>query len=152
MAISNVTTQKLATREPIFEKEYETTISEMGQNFGDFYKTLRNEKMSPVGTLTCTYLSEPDADLKNPLKYMISIQVKDATSATKSYKSQMTVKVVVKGAYNQISEGYKILSDYIVEKELEVVGPPFEIYTKGPKLGFLMIGLETEIHFPIKQF
>jgi effector-binding domain-containing protein len=58
----------------------------------------------------------------------------------------------VKGSYSQFEAAYKALSDFATGRGYEIVGPPREVYTRGPFLGMTFIPtMVTDIYFPIKE-
>jgi effector-binding domain-containing protein len=152
MAISEVVRVKVEAKRPIYELEYESPINQIGYNIGQFFKSLRTKKLRPTGALMCTYLSEPDEKLEKPLKYMMALTVsEERVGVTTEYAQHDALKITVNGSYKQISNAYQIIGGYIAKHNIEVTSPPYELYVKGPKLGFLMLGLVTEIYFPISK-
>ena len=150
MAISEITKVEVPELNSIYEKEFESDIKEMGKNFRSFFKELRNNKLIPAGKISTTYLSEPEKVINNVWKYKISMPVKGNKELLVDYKPHSAIKLVVTGSYKQFTAAYDKMNKYIKENNIDVMAPPYETYVKGPKLGFIMVGLESEIYFPIK--
>ncbi len=150
MAISNVSEVMVEAIGPMFEKEYESHVKDMGKSFGNFFATLRREKLKPKGVMMCTYLTDPDEVDDDKWRYKIAVKVDRETENTVVYPEHKALKLTVTGSYSQFEEAYKKIGYYIESNGDEVVAPPYEVYVKGPKLGFIMLGLVSEVRFPVK--
>lgn len=150
MAISRIKPVMRLGMKPIYEKEYNTTIKEISSNIGNFFYTIKKQGLKAVGPVIVTYKDEVN-DLSKKTKHLVAVLVNKQTDVTKSYKPHEALKIKVKGSYKQLPLAYDKMIKHIERKKYILAGKPYEVYVSGPKLGFLMIGLETDIYFPIKK-
>jgi len=54
-----------------------------------------------------------------------------------------------RGGYDTIGESYRRVIEWIDREGYRIIGPPREIYLKGPESGEAPSGYQTEIQFPI---
>ncbi len=125
---------------------YKGRYDEMGHYIAELFKVVKGAASGPVMALyhDDSY-QEEDADIEVcvPVKKMVA--GKDVTTITlEGGKYLSTIHI---GAYEDLSDAYKAMTDYVNEKGIISCVPSREIYLKGP--GMLLKGnpqkYETEI-------
>ena len=130
------------------------TMKSMGKYIGKLFGALRKEKLKFGGTVFCVYYEVPEdgqpCDFEMGLSIKGNIPTDNANIKTIGGMKCLTIQH--KGSYSKLKSSYDFMRNYVKENKIDIVGAPFEIYTKGPFLGIIMIPafLVTDIYFPIK--
>jgi effector-binding domain-containing protein len=97
---------------------------------------------------------EEDADIEScfPVREGKEIKTSEGISI-RTLRGGKVVSIVHQGPYEQLGRSYEKITAHLKAKECKVVGPPREVYIKGP--GFIFKGNPknylTEIQFPIEE-
>lgn len=123
----------------------------MGKYIGQLHKKARAAGLKPAGKIYCVYYEKPE-DPQN-VDYEMGLPVSSVTDETTQIGGEDCVYLRVKGSYKQFGDAYQAMSDYIQKENIELSGPPREVYVKGPLLGFMTFipTMITDIYFPIKE-
>ncbi len=130
------------------------TMQSMGKYIGKLFGAIRKEKLKFGGTVFSVYYEVPQdnqpCDFEMGLSITGNIPANHANIKTIGGMKCLTIQH--KGSYSKLKTAYDFMRSYVKENNIDIVGAPFEIYTKGPFLGFIMIPslLVTDIYFPIK--
>jgi effector-binding domain-containing protein len=97
---------------------------------------------------------EEDADVESCFPVREGREIKAPNDVSiRLLRGRRVVSLVHKGPYDQLGRSYERIAAYLKEKSYKVIGPPREIYVKGP--GFIFKGNPknylTEIQFPVAE-
>ena len=127
--------------------------SDCGQYIGKLAKHLyRYLAGKPFNMYYDEGFKEEDADIETCFPVREDKEIKaPADVSIRALPGGKFVSIVHKGPYDQLGRSYEKISLYLKQKNYRVVGPPREIYIKGP--GMIFTGNPknylTEIQFPI---
>lgn len=125
---------------------YKGRYDEMGHYIGELFKVVKGNAAGPIMALYHDegYLEE-GADIEVCVPVKKDVAGKDVT--VKTLDGGKFASAVHAGPYEQISDSYKVIVDFMQEKGIRTAVPSREIYVKGP--GILLKGnpekYETEI-------
>lgn len=125
----------------------------MGKYIGNLYKMARNAGLKPAGSSFCVYYEKPEDPKNVDYEMCLPVSGRSELVETKTIGGENCVYLRVNGSYKQFGDAYKLLNDYIEKNNIELSGPPREVYVRGPLLGFLTFipTMVTDIYFPIKE-
>jgi effector-binding domain-containing protein len=129
------------------------SMEAMGKYIMQLFKDMRKHKLHFAGTVFSVYYEKPVEG--QPCDYEMAATVKESANnnmLVKTYGGGKALHMTVKGSYKNLAPAYNEMNAYIDKNKIEKIGPPIEIYTRGPILGMIMIPflLVTDIYFPVK--
>lgn len=130
------------------------TMQSMGKYIGKLFSLLRKEKLKFGGTVLCVYHEVPQDGQPCDFEMGVSIKgnIPQNNQNIKTIGGMKCLTIQHKGSYSKLKTSYDFMRNYVKENKVDIAGTPFEIYSKGPIFGFIMIPalLVTDIYFPIK--
>ena len=130
------------------------TMQSMGKYIGKLFSALRKEKLQFGGTVLAVYYEVPQDNQPCDFEMGVSLKgnIPENNLNIKIIGGMKCLTIQHKGSYSKLKNSYDFMRNYVKENKVDVIGAPFEIYTKGPILGFIMIPslLVTDIYFPVK--
>jgi len=130
------------------------TMNSMGKYIGKLFSSLRKEKLQFGGTVLCMYHEIPEDNKPCDFEMGVSLKgnIPQNNPNIKTIGGMKCLTIQHKGSYSKLRISYDFIRNHIRQNKIDVIGAPFEIYTRGPILGFIMIPslLVTDIYFPVK--
>lgn len=126
------------------------TLRTIGRHIGALYRRAGTLGLRPAGSLFAIYHEKPE----NPesVDYELCLPVKGEPAAMRGLGEiggDTCLRIVYRGPYKGLSGVYDALGARIEDENRTVLAPPREVYVRGPFLGFLPLGLVTEVWFPV---
>lgn len=130
------------------------SIMAMGKRIGGLYRLARERGLKPDGPIYAVYYEKPEGNA--PLDYEMCLPVEGATEVLDKLEvrgGDRCLHLRVKGSYSQFESAYAALGKALADRGLTPSGPPREVYTRGPLLGFMTFIpiMVTDIYFPIEK-
>jgi effector-binding domain-containing protein len=128
------------------------SLMAMGKYMGGLYRMARERGLKPTGPIYTVYYEKPEGNA--PLDYEMCVPVEGRSEELDKLEDRggdRCLHLRVKGSYAQFGEAYAALAKAAEARGLKVSGPPREVYTRGPLLGFMTFipTMVTDIYFPI---
>lgn len=149
-----ITKKKYPEQNVIYIRTRDSLYS-MGKYISQLYKTARKATVEPAGPIFTMYYEKP-TDPKS-VDYEMALPVNGELNTgeirTKKIGGENCIYLRLKGSYKQFEDAYREMSDYIEKNNIELSGPPREVYVRGPLFGILTFIpiMITDIYFPIKE-
>ena len=149
---------KVGRREAILvmSKRTPVRLSEIGgvisTAFGEVYGHLGRQGVEPDGPPFVIYHGMPEADV--PFDVEVCAPITRATDPAAGWQVQelpagQFATLVHVGPYGTLGTAYEALTEWIAAHELEVTGPPREVYLSEP--GTPPEQVKTIVEFPVSE-
>jgi len=130
------------------------SLMAMGQRIGALYRIAKERGLRPAGPIYAVYYEKPEGNA--PLDYEMCLPVEGPTEELDKLEDRggdRCLHLRVKGSYSQFGAAYAALAKELETRKLKPCGPPREVYTRGPLLGFMTFipTMVTDIYFPIEK-
>jgi AraC family transcriptional regulator len=127
---------------------------EMGKSLMELYTWLGKNKVMPAGAPFGVYYDDPMKVKPESTKYEVCVPVPAGTKGdkmvqVKKFGPAQVAATIYMGPYDKVGPTYGKLSEWIMNNNYEIVGPPHEFYLNSPDK-VPAESLKTEIAFPVK--
>ncbi|MBP1040637.1 MerR family transcriptional regulator [Vagococcus sp. BWB3-3] len=142
---------RLVEREPlpIISVRQQMGISQFDQAFGKLFEKIGKLQAFPTGPAMALYhdseFAEEDTDIE------VAIPVKDHTQATRVLSGGPHLVTVHRGAYNNLSEAYAAIVEFMAGNHYQSKQAPFEIYVESAMTNKPVSEWETSVYFPVEK-
>lgn len=128
--------------------------AEMGKPLMELYNWLGKNKIMPAGAPFGVYYDDPMKVKPESTKYEVCVPVPAGTKGdkmvqVKKFGPAQVASTIHTGQYDKVGLTYGKLSEWIMNNNYEIVGPPHEFYLNSPDQ-VPVESLKTEIAFPVK--
>jgi effector-binding domain-containing protein len=137
--------------------EHRGAYDQIGQVYRELYAWAQKKKAGIAGPGRTVFLDRPSRGIPESARYMVCLPVSGAVTGDRRVQVKdlpaMTAYVYVyQGSYAQIGAKYTELLAWAAGQQLDIVGPPFEIYVKHPMPDGSVKPSEciTEIYLPVE--
>jgi effector-binding domain-containing protein len=131
------------------------TLTDLGQLFGEVFAYLGQHRVNPIGPPIGIYhdeeFRERDADVEVAVPVAGTVPEGDRVKAYKLPAVDEMACLVHEGGYESIGGAYGYLMGWIESNGYRMVGPPREIYVRGPESGDDVSTYVTEIQVPVEK-
>ena len=121
------------------------STEEYGKYIGKLFETVARNRLTVTGAPMSIYYDEEFNHEANDTE--IALPVKEKTEYTKVLKGSTCAMTVIKGGYDNLSEGYAKIVEWITANNYKINGEPYEKYISGPMDAGEII---TEIYMPVE--
>lgn len=140
---------------PIYGIRSKIGIGDFGIVFSKIFEHLAQEDLSAPFLTGARYFDEEFNAFSSDTELFVSVPKKTSNN---QLPASLVAHTVHKGKYSLLNEAYAALVKWIEENGYEIVGAPYEIYTKcgmtWTEDGFKQIPIDqyvTDIYFPIQK-
>jgi effector-binding domain-containing protein len=128
------------------------SLQAMGKRTKALFRMAAERGLKPAGRMFAVYYEKPEGAA--PVDYALILPVAGAPGELDKLEKvggDRCVHLRVSGSYSQFGAAYAALVEGAAARGLELSGPPREVYTRGPLLGFMTFipTMVTDIYFPV---
>ncbi len=138
-------------RRAVLRKRMKDSLRAMGKLIGGLYGEAGARRLKPAGPVFAIYYEKPQDPESVDYEMCLPVEGDDeALENLDEIGGEACLRIVWRGSYKGLSGVYDALSARVQDGNLGLVAPPREVYVRGPLLGFIRVGLVTEVWFPIR--
>lgn len=128
--------------------------AELGKSWEELFNWLNNNKVKSTGVPFSIYYDDPTKVKPESTKYEVCVPVPAGTKGDKAVQVKkfgpaQVASTIYIGPYEKIGPTYQKLTEWTMNNNFEIAGPPHEFYLNSPNQ-VPAESLKTEICFPVK--
>ena len=128
---------------------------DMGAHFSEIFAYLGKNQVAPAGPAFAMYYDEgykeKDIDIESAVPIAGSAPSGDRVKVRELAEVEQMACVTLVGSYEELSEAYSRLIQWIEANGYQIVAPNREIYLKGPGPDYEPAEYVTELQFPVQK-
>ncbi|GCF95174.1 MerR family transcriptional regulator [Enterococcus florum] len=114
----------------LFSLRQTIDVRQFDELMAEVFQQLVEKQLTPMGSPLSIYHSSEYTPENYDVEF--GIPVLEETSDTRILPSMKAASFHFTGVYEQMTKAYSDLSQFVEEKQLEIIGPAFEIYLTDP--------------------